>query len=78
MSAIVESDPEILGGKPVVGGTRIPVDLVLELINVGCSANRIVEEYPELSKESVMEIAKLAKIVHEAISYERAKALVEA
>lgn len=78
MSALVESDPEILGGKPVVRGTRIPVDLVLELVNLGYSAERIVEEYPELSRDVIVQLARLAKTIHESVSYERLKSLAEA
>lgn len=77
MSALVESDPEILGGKPVVRGTRIPVDLVLELVNLGYSSERIVGEYPELSTDVIVQLAKLARMVHESVSYERLKSLAE-
>jgi len=61
MTAIIEVDPEILGGKPVIKGTRVPVDLVLELVELGYSIDRIIEEYPHLSKDVVIEVLKLAK-----------------
>ncbi|MFW9880477.1 MAG: DUF433 domain-containing protein [Candidatus Thorarchaeota archaeon] len=32
MSDIIESNPEILGGRPVIKGTRIPVALIYELV----------------------------------------------
>ena len=76
MSALVESDPEILGGKPVVRGTRIPVELVLELVEAGYSPEQIAEEYPELNPEIIIELVKLAKMIHESIRYDRVKSLV--
>ena len=78
MTAIIEVDPEILGGKPVIKGTRIPVELVLELAELGYSVDQIVEEYPHLSKEVITVVLKLAKRVHEAVSYDKVRTLVEA
>ena len=78
MTAIIEVDPEILGGKPVIKGTRIPVELVVELAELGYSVDQIVEEYPHLSKEVITAVLKLAKRVHEAVSYDKVKAVVEA
>jgi len=76
MPVLIESDPEILGGKPVVKGTRIPVDLVLELVEAGYSPEEIAEEYPELKPEIIIQLIKLAKIIHESIRYESIKSLV--
>jgi len=52
MGEVVESI-EVLGGKPVIKGTRIPVDLLLELLASGMSIKEILQEYPELSEESI-------------------------
>ncbi|PUA31118.1 MAG: hypothetical protein B9J98_07725 [Candidatus Terraquivivens tikiterensis] len=76
MSVLIESDPEILGGKPVVRGTRIPVDLILELVEAGYSPEEIAEEYPELKPEIIIQLIKLAKMIHESIGYDRVKSLV--
>ena len=46
MSEIIESNPEILGGKPVIKGTRIPVDLIFELIGAETPIEEILEDYP--------------------------------
>jgi len=46
-------DSEILGGKPTIKGTRIPVYLILELLASGMSVNIIIKEYPELTREDV-------------------------
>jgi len=78
MTAIVEVDPDILGGKPVIKGTRVPVDLVLELVELGYSIDRIIEEYPHLSKDVVTEMLKLAKKMHGAVSYNKVRMVIEA
>jgi uncharacterized protein (DUF433 family) len=49
------SDPEILGGKPVIKGTRISVQLILEWIASGANIKDIVNEFPYLSEEAVKE-----------------------
>jgi len=46
-------DEKILGGKPVIKGTRIPVYLIVEMIANGLSIRDILKEYPELSEEDV-------------------------
>ncbi len=46
-------DPEIMGGRPVVKGTRIPVSLILNLIAHGYTLDRIVQAYPNLTKDDV-------------------------
>jgi uncharacterized protein (DUF433 family) len=71
----IESNPEILGGKPVVQGTRIPVELVLELVQAGYSVDDILKEYPHLRRDKLFEVLQFAKRVHESIKYEKVKAL---
>lgn len=46
-------DEKILGGKPIIKGTRIPVYLIVEMIASGLSIKDILKEYPELSEEDV-------------------------
>lgn len=46
-------DPEILAGKPVIVGTRIPVSLILNLLAHGYSVDRIIEAYPNLSDDDI-------------------------
>jgi len=59
MSRIV-FDPEILGGKPIIKGTRISVELILELLSSGMSAEEIITEYPHLTKDDVKEAVAYA------------------
>lgn len=53
-------DPNILVGKPVVRGTRIPVYLILNLLANGKSINDIIEDYPELTTEDIIAAIKYA------------------
>jgi uncharacterized protein (DUF433 family) len=55
--AIVE-DPEIMRGTPVYRGTRIPVELVADMLNEGASIDEILEGYPALDREKI-ELAPL-------------------
>jgi uncharacterized protein (DUF433 family) len=49
----IHSDPGILGGKPVVRGTRISVELILEYFADGCSLEDVLEAYDHLTPEDV-------------------------
>ena len=52
MSRIVVN-PEILGGKPIIDGTRLSVEHVLGLLASGMSHAEIIEAYPELNEENI-------------------------
>jgi uncharacterized protein (DUF433 family) len=47
------SDPEIMMGKPVIKGTRITVELILEKLSAGESIRQIIEEHPRLTSEAI-------------------------
>lgn len=49
----ITSNPGILGGKPVVEGTRISVEFVLELLASGVSEDEILQDYPHLAAEDI-------------------------
>jgi uncharacterized protein (DUF433 family) len=51
--AMVVENPEIMGGTPVIRGTRIPVQLVAEMRNQGTSVEEILEGYPSLTRERI-------------------------
>ena len=46
-------DPRIMGGKPVVRGTRVPVELVVRMVAQGISEAEILREYPRLHPEDI-------------------------
>ena len=60
MSGIIESNPGIFGGKPIVKGTRIPVDLVFELFSLKMSFEEIMEDYPSLTREMLCKLLIIA------------------
>lgn len=51
--ALVYVDAEVMDGLPVIRGTRIPVWLILELLEAGYDETRIHHEYPTLPPGSV-------------------------
>jgi uncharacterized protein (DUF433 family) len=50
---LVESDSKVMGGKPVIAGTRITVELILEKLAAGESIEQLLEAHPRLTVESV-------------------------
>jgi uncharacterized protein (DUF433 family) len=49
----IVSDHEVLVGKPIINGTRISVELILELFSAGWTEKQILEAYPTISTESL-------------------------
>lgn len=49
----ITSNPEILRGKPIIKGTRISVEFIMELVADGASRDDIVSAYPHVTKEDV-------------------------
>lgn len=49
----IVSNPEIMGGKPVVSGTRITVEHILEKLAAGHSIEQLLDAHPRLTKEAV-------------------------
>lgn len=54
-------DQDILKGKPVIAGTRISVELVLELLSSGMSIEEIIKEYSHLTTKNIVEAIEYAK-----------------
>ncbi len=53
-------DPKIMVGKPVIKGTRIPVYVILNLLGEGCSFEKIIKMYPDLTKEDILSALRFA------------------
>ncbi len=49
----IELNPKVMFGKPVIKGTRIPVDLVLEKLAFGSNMDEVIIAYPKISKEDI-------------------------
>ena len=58
VESLVVEDPEIMRGTPIFRGTRIPVDLVADMLSQGASVEEILDGYPSLDREKV-ELAPL-------------------
>lgn len=56
----IVSDPAILGGKPIIRGTRLSVEFILELVASGASRDDIVRAYPQVTTEDVEEAIRYA------------------
>jgi uncharacterized protein (DUF433 family) len=50
---LIEINPEVMFGKPVIKGTRIPVDLILERLAHRNSVEEILESYPNITREAI-------------------------
>ncbi len=53
MSDLIISNPKIMMGKPVIKGTRITVELILEKLSSGESVNQILDEHSRLTREAI-------------------------
>ncbi len=49
----ITADPAIFGGKPIIRGMRIPVELILGLLAQDVSLDEILEDYPDLEREDI-------------------------
>jgi uncharacterized protein (DUF433 family) len=49
----IVSDPEVLGGKPIIKGTRLSVQLILGELARGASPDELLQEYPGLTPEGI-------------------------
>ncbi len=50
---LIQSDPAVMMGKPVINGTRITVELVLEKLAAGETIEQILDAHPRLTREGV-------------------------
>ena len=47
------SDPQIMMGKPIIAGTRITVELILEKLSAGETFEQILDEHPGITREAI-------------------------
>jgi uncharacterized protein (DUF433 family) len=63
-------DPEVLTGKPVIRGTRLAVEFILELLAAGQSENELLANYPGLTREDILACLSYASyLAHEYKAY---------
>ena len=51
---LIQSDPAVMMGKPVITGTRITVESILDKLAAGETVDQILKAYPRLTKESIL------------------------
>ena len=56
----IDLAPEVLAGKPVVKGTRLSVQLILELLADDWSTEEVLDQYPTLTKADVLACLRYA------------------
>ena len=62
----IGADPDVLAGKPVVRGTRLSAELVLELLAAGETEEQLLSDYPRLTSEDVRAcLAYASYLAHE-------------
>ena len=64
----IETKPGVLGGKPIIRGQRISVEMLLSFLAAGWSVDDVLQEYPSITREDMQAIFALA---HELVTEER-------
>ena len=54
----IEINPDIMDGKPVIRGTRVPVELVLRKLGAGMSPEAILADHPRLTHDDILAAQK--------------------
>ena len=67
LSDRIEVNPKVMLGKPVIRGTRIPVELVLRKLSEGATEAQMLDAYPRLTHEDIQAALKFAAdiVAHE-------------
>jgi uncharacterized protein (DUF433 family) len=74
---LIVSDPAIMMGKPVIAGTRITVELILEKLAAGETVEQILDAHPRLTREAIpAALAFAADVLRADVVYPLAEAAV--
>ena len=72
----IESNPSVMMGKPVIAGTRITVELILEKLAAGETIDDLLEAHPRLTSEAIRAaLAFAAEALHADVVYPLAEAV---
>ncbi len=65
----IEINPEVMLGKPVIRGTRIPVELIIRKLSEGAAESELLDAYPRLTREDIQAALAYAaaSLAHETI-----------
>ncbi len=72
--ARIEIDPEVLLGKPVVRGTRVPVEVIVRKLSDGATEEQLIDAYPRLTRDDIRACLAFAAdtLAHEVVLRTRA------
>ena len=59
--ALIERNPEILGGTPVFAGTRVPVRILMEHLEAGNRLDEFLDDFPTVTREQAMSLLEHAE-----------------
>lgn len=67
----IEINPRVMLGKPVIRGTRIPIELLLRKLSEGVSEADLIDAYPRLTREDVQAAIRYAAdtLAHEEVVF---------
>jgi uncharacterized protein (DUF433 family) len=67
----IDVNPDVMLGKPVIRGTRIPVELILRKLSEGASEADLMDAYPRLTREDIQAAMRYAAdtIAHEEVIF---------
>ena len=57
---LIERNPAVLSGKPIIKGTRISVELIIRKLSGGHTVEQLLESYPHLSRTQIMAVLDYA------------------
>ena len=74
--AMIQSNPSVMMGKPVVVGTRVTVELILEKLGAGETIDQILEAHPRLTRQGVLAAVRFgSEALRADVAYPLAEAL---
>jgi uncharacterized protein (DUF433 family) len=75
-NCLIQSHPSVMMGKPVVAGTRITVELILEKLAAGETIEQLLQAHPRLTREAVYAALDFgAKALHADVVYPMAESV---
>ncbi len=60
-TAVVRSDPEILGGTPVFAGTRVPIETLFDYLEEGETLDEFLRQFPSVTREQALAVLDTAR-----------------
>lgn len=69
MPRIIETNPKVLGGKPVIKGTRIPIARILALVGMDYTVSDLKKEFPQLAFLTKKDLANIFAYYQSKLNY---------